>query len=315
MRPLTDNAVQLPTIDLPAIVRHVTGGVDDGVVQVEGAQLRFSIAGQGTPILVVGSAVFYPRIFSQHLRGKFKLVFVDLRHFGISDGSFPIERISIDTIAADIEHVRQALGLDRVIVLGHSTAGCMALEHARRYPEHVLGVVTMCSYPHISDEQPDASDLLWEAEASQERKDLLARNQAALTEEVLKPLSPSERFVERYNANAPVHWYDPTTDAAALWEGVEIDVPVFEQTYGQFDVYDIGQGPGEISVPVLIVQGRYDYSAPYTEWEQHRSKLRRHTYARFDRSGHYASLEEPEKFDQTLVDWAHSLAEHADEPG
>jgi proline iminopeptidase len=281
---------------------------DVGVVQVEGAQLRYSIEGQGTPVLVVASAVFYPRIFSRHLRDDLRLVFADLRHFGISDGSFPVERISIDTIAADIERVRESLDLGRVVVLGHSTAGCMALEYARRYPEHVLGAVTMCSYPHIDVKQPDPYQQLWEAEASQERKDLLARNLAALTDEALEPLSPSERFVAQYNANAPIHWFDPTVDAAALWDGVEIDIPVFEQTYGLFGAYDIGQGPGEITVPVLIVQGRYDYGAPYTEWEHHRHKLRHHTYARFERSGHYVSLEEPETFDQTLLAWVRSLA-------
>jgi pimeloyl-ACP methyl ester carboxylesterase len=73
----------------------------------------------------------------------------------------------------------------------------------------------------------------------------------------------------------------------------------------------VAQGPGQITVPVLIAQGRYDYGAPYTVWEEHRHKLPRHTYALFDKSGHFPPLEEPERFDQTLLAWVHGL----DSPG
>jgi proline iminopeptidase len=56
-------------------------------------------------------------------------------------------------------------------------------------------------------------------------------------------------------------------------------------------------------VPVLIAVGRYDYAAPYALWEEHRHMLPPHAYARFDRSWHTPPLEEPERFDQTLLAW------------
>jgi pimeloyl-ACP methyl ester carboxylesterase len=176
----------------------------------------------------------------------------------------------------------------------------------------VRGGVAIGAVPHWSDEDAAEAERLWEAEASQERKQILARRLAELTPEVRATLSPGDMFVREYPAYGPAHWYDPSYDGSWLWEGVMPDVPVADRLYGDlFKTYDLAQGPGQITVPVLIAHGRYDYAAPYTLWEKHLPKLPRHTYALFEKSGHFPSLEEPERFDQTLLAWAHS----ADSPG
>jgi len=38
-----------------------------GIVDVDGARLRYYIEGRGPACLVIGSSVFYPRTFSQEL--------------------------------------------------------------------------------------------------------------------------------------------------------------------------------------------------------------------------------------------------------
>jgi proline iminopeptidase len=283
-----------------------------GIVEVEGAHLRYRIDGHGQPCLVVGSSIYYPRVFSQELREHLQLVFVDLRHFAASEPSFAPNLISVETYTDDVERVRKTLGLGDVVVIGHSIHGTIALEYARRYPEHVRGVVAICAPPRRSDEDPAPRERLWEADASEERKEILARQLAQLTAEVRARLSPADMFVRTYVANGPRYWYDPTYDCSWLWEGVVPDMPVMDRLYGElFRTYDLAQGPGEITVPVLIAQGRYDYAIPYTLWEEHRHKLPRHTYALFDRSGHTPPIEEPEQFDQTLLAWVHGLESRA----
>jgi proline iminopeptidase len=275
-----------------------------GIVEVEGAHLRYRIDGHGQTCLVVGSSVYYPRVFSQELRKHLQLVFVDMRHFAASDPTFTPDQISIETYAHDIERVRQTLALGVVVVIGHSIHGSIALEYARRYQEHVRGVVVICAFPRRSDEVASARDLFWEAEASEERKEILARQHGELTAEVRTRLSPADMFVRTYVADGPRFWYEPTYDCSSLWEGVVPNMPLMDRLYGElFKTYDLAQGPGEITVPVLIAHGRYDYAIPHTLWEEHRHKLPRHTYALFERSGHTPPLEEPEQFDQTLLAW------------
>jgi proline iminopeptidase len=280
-----------------------------GTVEVEGARLGYRIDGAGQPCLVVGSSIYYPRVFSQALSEQLQMVFVDLRHFGASDPSFSPDRISSDTYPEDIERVRESLGLGDVVVIGHSIHGTIALEYARRYPDHVLGVVAIASPPHRSDEAPSPAERFWEAEGSTERKDIYARQQAELTPEVAAALSPGELYVRNYVASGAKIWFDPTYDGTWLWEGTVLDAPVFARVAGELMTpYDLAQGPGEITVPVLVALGRYDYWIPYTLWEEHRHKLPRHTYAVFERSGHTPPLEEPERFNETLLAWIRDLA-------
>jgi len=284
-----------------------------GTVEVGGALLRYRIEGHGPPCLVIGSSVCYPRVFSPGLREHMQLIFADLRHFAdprqfdSADPAFRADRISLDTCADDVERVRQALELGGVVVMGHSMHGPFALEYARRYPEHVRGVVVTGAAPCGSQEGSAEIGRLWEADASEERKEILARRLAELTPEVRATLAAEEILVREYVALGSMRFYDPTYDCSWLWEDVVPDLPVFERLEDLLETYDLAQGPTEISVPVLIAAGRYDYGAPYTLWEKHKHKLPRHTYVLFDRSGHFPSFEEPERFDQTLLAWADGI--------
>lgn len=41
----------------------------------DGFELNYCIKGQGQPILVVGSSVYYPRLFSENFSQHFQLIF------------------------------------------------------------------------------------------------------------------------------------------------------------------------------------------------------------------------------------------------
>jgi proline iminopeptidase len=244
-------------------------------------------------------------MFSQDLREQLQLIFVDLRHFAASDPAFSPDQISIDLYAADIEQLRQVLGLGDVVVIGLSVHATIALEYARRYPAHVRGVVVIGSVPQSSEHEYDVAFDQLQQEASEERKDLQAQKEAELTPELRASLSPTEFFVREYVARGPFHWYDMTYDGTWLWEGTELNMPVLERLYEAVD--ELTLASGEITTPVLIVQGRYDYGAPYTLWEAHRHKLPRHTFALFEKSAHNPPLEEPDHFDETVLAWIGDL--------
>jgi proline iminopeptidase len=114
-----------------------------------------------------------------------------------------------------------------------------------------------------------------------------------------------EFFVREYVARGPLHWYDMTYDGTWLWEGTDLNMPVLERLYQVVD--ELTLASDEITTPVLIVHGRYDYGAPWTLWEAHRHELSRHTFALFDKSSHIPPLEEPDRFDQALLAWIGDL--------
>jgi proline iminopeptidase len=282
-----------------------TGLPDEGVVEGEGARLAFRIEGQGQACLVLGSVRLYSRVLSSSLRERLQLVFIDLRHFAASAPDFSPDQISIDMYAADVERARHGLELGDVIVIGHSVHATVALEYARLYPGHVRGVIVFGSTPHGLDDADAALDDQFWQEASEERRALRAQRKGELTPELRESLSPAQFFVREYVARGPLHFYDMTYDGTWLWEGTELNMPVLECFYQVIDALTLV--PGEITTPVLIIHGRYDYGSPYPLWERHRYKLPRHTFALFDKSGHFPPLEEPAAVDETIVSWIGDL--------
>ena len=51
------------------------------ILTANGVELYYVVEGRGTPLLVIGSAIYYPRTFSERLREYFKFYFVDLQRF------------------------------------------------------------------------------------------------------------------------------------------------------------------------------------------------------------------------------------------
>ncbi len=88
--------------------------------------------GRGTPLLVVGSSIYYRRTFSAELRRHFTLIFVDLRHFAPTYVPTDLQAITLDTYTRDIDQIRSASGYDKIAVVGHSVHGALAFEYARR---------------------------------------------------------------------------------------------------------------------------------------------------------------------------------------
>ena len=85
---------------------------------MDGYELGYQIEGTGIPSLVIGSSVFYPRVFSEHIRQHLQLIFVDHRGFAEPPGRKIAEsEYALDTIVEDIEKIRKQLRLDIPVML------------------------------------------------------------------------------------------------------------------------------------------------------------------------------------------------------
>ena len=206
---------------------------ESGYVTIDGGKIHYSVEGSELPCIVTGSSVYHSRTFSIELRKHLKLIFMDARVFAPTFSHVPVEEVTMDTMVDDIEHVRRALGLKKVVVMGHSAFALVALEYARKYPEHVSHVVMIGMTPGWNKDVWDVSKRHWEADASEERKRILEVNRSKLTEEVLDEASPSERVVMNYVANGPRYWYDSNYDCSWIWEGVEINSEVWDHFLGK----------------------------------------------------------------------------------
>jgi proline iminopeptidase len=274
-----------------------------GYVYSSGFKLQYIVEGNGTPTIVVGSSLYYSRTFSKNLRNSLKLAFVDHRGFSPPYNCKDTSLFQLDSLVDDIELVRKKLGFDKIIVIGHSGHAFMALEYAKKYPANVSHVVMMCVGPNYSREGHLAAERYLNDSVCPERKAALAKNLTRLPEEI--SAAPEKAFITYCLLMGPKSWFDYNYDATKLWEGIEVNMAMFDYVWGEvFRDIDITENLDKLQAPVLLALGRYDYLVPPPYmWEGVRDKFSNLTIRIFEKSSHAPHFEEPELFDKELLDW------------
>ena len=282
----------------------ISQNVDSGIIERDGYGLQYCVEGSGISTLVIGSAIYYPRIFSENLRKHLRLAFVDHRCFGLSPETVDNSTFELDVILDDMEDVRKKLDLGRVVVIGHSAHGYMALEYAKKYPENVSHVVMISIGPDLSLKNQEMAVQYWKESASPERKAALEENLQQFSDNQMALLTPSQQFIKRYVLHGPRIRYDYRFDSSPLWEGVEINIPMFNHIWGTiFRDIDITKGLDSFEKPVFLAMGRYDFLFGASPWDSILEKFHDINMHIFEHSGHTPQYEEAGLFDQELLNW------------
>jgi pimeloyl-ACP methyl ester carboxylesterase len=156
--------VRLPSTAYESASRTGTVRAADGV------PIRYWVRGQGDPTLV-----FIHGLANDHsiwreqvdvFARNHKLVTVDLGGHGASG----VNRASwsIAGLAGDVESVLKGLALKRVVLIGHSMGGPVALLAAGRMPDRILGVIGVDTLHNAEFKLPEdqAKEVLAKFEAN-----------------------------------------------------------------------------------------------------------------------------------------------------
>jgi proline iminopeptidase len=277
----------------------------NGSIERSGFKFHYSIEGSGQPVLIIGSRLYYQRLFAPALREKLQLVFIDHRGFTpppyeVSD---PEELYGLDKILEDTEAIRKQLGIGKCWVAGHSGHGLMALEYAKRYDHDVYGVMLISTSPSLSTANRALADLHFDTLAEPERIRLFEQNMQELPEKIAA--APENRFVWFNLAQAPKSWYDSSIDAAAFWDGVYVNMPAIDHLWGTvFRDIDISQNLEDFYTPVWLALGKYDFvSGPAEQWNSVSKHFRDLTTEIFEHSAHNPPYEEASLFNEKLLQW------------
>ncbi|HEY7625431.1 MAG TPA: alpha/beta fold hydrolase [Ilumatobacteraceae bacterium] len=115
------------------------------------ARLYVRDVGEGWPIIVIhGGPDFDHSYFLPDLdllADSYRLIYYDQRGRGRSSAGVHPEDVTIESEAGDLDLVREAAGLETVVLLGHSWGGLLAMEYAVRHPDHVSHLVLMNTGP------------------------------------------------------------------------------------------------------------------------------------------------------------------------
>src|SRR5438105_1472205 len=142
----------------------------DSFRTADGRMLAYERSGSG-PTLVChpGGPGFSSRYFGDFasLGDRFALAMLNPRGTEGSDRPIDSRAYTTDAYVGDLEEFRAHLGLERMLLLGHSHGGVVAQAYAARYPERVERLVLAITLARFQAEQQGAMEAAMQAKANE----------------------------------------------------------------------------------------------------------------------------------------------------
>jgi L-proline amide hydrolase len=192
--------------------------------------------------------------------------------------------------------VREALGLERVHILGHSWGGMLGMQYAADRPEGLVSLIVESSPPSVPAWMPELARL--RAELPAEVEETLRRHEQAGTTDDPEYEAASMEFYKRHVCRT-----DPWPDwLVECFQLLEANPEVYHAMNGpnEFHVigtlrdWDITPRLREIDAPTLVFSGRYDEVTPAMTEAAHRA-IPGSEYVVLEESSHMAQAEQPEE--------------------
>jgi len=124
---------------------------DRTAVSADGIPIAFQVQGSGAPALVFVHGWCCDKSYWDaqvpYFSRKYKVVTVDLAGHG--ESGLGREAYTMESFGEDVVAVVDNLGLDKVVLIGHSMGGPVILEAARRMPERVIGLVGADTFNNV----------------------------------------------------------------------------------------------------------------------------------------------------------------------
>lgn len=226
---------------------------------------------------------------------------------GCGRSAIPESKPEMWTVALYVEEVdvvRNALGLDRIHLLGQSWGGMLAMEYMLTQPKGVASL-TIASSP--------SSMIQWVAEANRLRDELPPEVQARLLKHEQAGTTSDPDYIDAMQV-----FYDrhvcrklPYPDYMKrsfdyLAQGGEVyntmNGPSEFHVIGTIRDWDIRHRLPEIKAPTLVTSGRYDECTPLIA-ETVRNGIPGAQWTIFEHSSHSSHVEEEELYMQVLTEF------------
>jgi len=196
----------------------------------------------------------------------------------------------------EVGAVREALGLDRVHVLGHSWGGMLGMQYATTQPDGLVSLIVESSPPSVPEWMPEVARL--RSELPPEVDATLRRHEEAGTTDSPEYEEATMEFYKRHLCRADP-WPDWLVECFQLLDANpevyhSMNGPSEFHVIGTIKDWDITGRLGQIDVPTLVFSGRYDEVTPATTEAAHRA-IPGSEYVVMEESSHMAQAEQPEE--------------------
>ncbi len=284
--------------------------IEEGFLEVNGTSLFFKTMGSGEPLVVLhGGPGFDHRQFLPYiweLAEQHKVILYDQRGTGLSSGPVNAESISIDTFIADIEAVREAFGIEKMNLLGHSWGGILAMHYGIRHPDNLRSLVlasTAASHESFdemraryqADRLPEDAALLEEIYSSDDYQAGDPQAVERFWRVFFKPYFADQSLVSKMDLTFTENTIQHSNTVAGL----------MLHSVGEFDLHDDLQA---IHCPTLIIHGEAD-PMPVEYAERIHESMFGSELVTVEGSGHWLFVDGTEAFTSSILEFLARLEE------
>ncbi len=170
---------------------------------------------------------------------------------------------TVERFVGEIDHLRRALKLDKVIIAGHSWGGSLAAEYAVRNADGLRAAIL--SSPLINTKQWIADNKVWIAKLPKKVRRTLRKHEKAGTTGHKAYRKAEKFFYSRHMCRkkpCPNRHYrkDGPKGNRAMY--LHMWGPSEFHCTGTLKDYDVGQRLPRVKVPTLMICGEFDEAAP-----------------------------------------------------
>jgi proline-specific peptidase len=274
--------------------------IEEGRIAVDGYSIWYKKVGSGgVPLLLLhggpGAGHDYLESF-EALASERTVIFYDQLGCGRSDQPDKPELWRMDRFVAEVNTVRQALGLDRIHLLGQSWGGWLAVEYMLTQPVGIVSLTLASTSASIPQFVREAERL--KSELPTEMYAVMQRCEAS--GDLLDPAYEAAvlEFYRRHLCRMDP-WPDPMYRSIQNLDGNQVyavmNGPNEFLVVGNLKDWDRIERLPEITAPTLITVGRYDEVTSACAETLH-SGIAGSELVLFEHSAHTAHLEETEHY-------------------
>lgn len=308
MKPTSLFLASLLAVCDSSLSAHLSPEPPGQFVTLAGHRTWYRVAGHGHPLVLVpggpgGShTYFYPHL--ERLADSFAVIYYDPYGRGLSDRARDSRDYTFQRDVDEIELLRQALHLGRITVYGHSYGGMVAQAYALKYPSSLSHLILADTFHGAEMWQRGLIDNV-DREVQNQFPEVWEQLERLRSEGVLS-CDSTYRAVSAGIPDALLYYYDPGSGDREDWHsnpqvGCRIAGPNRGVVLGgDLASLEFRADLKAITIPTLIIAGRFDRVSMPRYAVQYRALMPQATFVMFEHSGHEPFLEIPQQHDSIV---------------
>ncbi len=318
----------------PGMVREMTSltppdqptGSETWLVEA-GIELSHFAVGEGRNVLIIhggpGLPFLQPMSGLEPLTSEFRFHYYDQR--GSGESTRPIDRFESPNVyenmkaldqslglgaqIADIERIRQILGDDKLILVGHSWGGFLASLYAAEFPEHVEALILVSPANTLVMPQPDPESDLFAAV----RAKLPAGEQAEF-DAFMKEYMNFNTLFQKSDADLVAmneqfgKYYMQVVDTQMPRQGRPGGWMAWGMYVSMGQRHDYRAALRKVTAPVLVIHGADDLQSEAAT-RLYADTFPNAEFAVIEDAGHFSFEDQPDEFASVIMAFLEKYAE------